>query len=293
MKNIVITGASSGIGRETATTLVGKGWRVFGTVRQAEQALELQAELGERFTPLLCDVREEEAVAAAASTVARALGNERLQGLVNLAGVETVDALAVVPIRDVQNTFDVHVFGMLRMCQAFLPLLGADEGRDGPKGRIVNISSVVGRWGAPFFGTYSSAKHAVEGMSDAMRREFAHVGVDVVIVRPGNTKSGVFEKVRADDHDYIKGTIWEKPVADFRKLFLDGAVNGWPMRRVVAVIEKALTARRPKAAYVAAAERIMNYTAPTLSPPRVVDKVLEFRIKRRSGKPEGGPQRPE
>ena len=293
MRNVVVTGTSSGIGRETARTLAQSGWRVFGTVRKAEQGEALRAELGERFTPLVVDVRDEDAVRRAAEAVNEALGRERLQGLVNCAGIETVDALAVVPIADVQDTFDVHVFGALRMIQAFLPLLGSDEEREGPKGRIVNISSVVGRWGAPFFGTYSAAKHAVEGMSDAMRREFAHVGVDVVVVRPGNTKSGVFEKVRADDHAYIRGTIWEKPVADFRKLFLDGAENGWPMARVVGVIERALTTKRPRAAYVAAAERLMNYTAPTLSPPRLVDKVLEFRIAQRAKRPEGTPQEPE
>ncbi|MCB1420280.1 MAG: SDR family NAD(P)-dependent oxidoreductase [Notoacmeibacter sp.] len=293
MKTIVITGVSSGIGHATAKTLVSKGWRVFGTVRKSEQGERLSAEFGPSFTPLLVDVRDEAAVRAAADQVAGALGNERLQGLINFAGIETVDALAVVPIADVQDTFDVHVFGMLRMVQAFLPLLGSDEARQGPKGRIINISSVVGKWGAPYFGTYSSAKHAVEGMTDAMRREFAHVGVDAIVIRPGNTKSGVFEKVRADHHDYIRGTIWEKPVADFRKLFLDGAINGWPMARVVAVIEKALTAKHPRAAYVAAAERIMNYTAPTLSPPRLVDKVLQMRIALRSRKPESGPQAPE
>ena len=293
MKNVVVTGASSGIGRETARTLARKGWRVFGTVRQKEQGEALRAELGHSFTPLIVDVRDDDAVRHAADRVSDALGNERLQGLVNCAGIETVDALAVVPIADVQDTFDVHVFGALRMVQAFLPLLGSDEGREGPKGRIVNISSVVGKWGAPFFGTYSAAKHAVEGLSDSMRREFAHVGVGVVVVRPGNTKSGVFEKVRADDHGYIRGTIWEKPVADFRKLFLDGAENGWPMARVVGVIERALTTKRPRAAYVAAAERLMNYTAPTLSPPQLVDKVLEFRIAQRAKRPEGTPQEPE
>jgi NAD(P)-dependent dehydrogenase (short-subunit alcohol dehydrogenase family) len=293
MKNIVITGVSSGIGRATAETFVDKGWRVFGTVREPTQADALRRAFGSTFTPLLLDVRNETAVRAAAEQVAVAIGQQRVQGLVNCAGIETVDALAVVPLADVQNTFDVHVFGMLRMVQAFLPLLGSDESRQGPKGRIVNISSVVGKWGAPFFGTYSSAKHAVEGMTEAMRREFSHVGVDAIVVRPGNTKSGVFEKVRAERHDYIRGTVWEKPVADFRKLFLDGAVNGWPMARVVAVIEQALTAPRPRAAYVVAAERLMNYTAPTLSPPRLVDKVLAFRIARRAGRPEGGPQQPE
>jgi NAD(P)-dependent dehydrogenase (short-subunit alcohol dehydrogenase family) len=293
MKNIVISGVSSGIGRATAKSLVFQGWRVFGTVRERSQAEALSREWGPSFTPLLVDVRNETAVREAAERVAQAIGGERLQGLVNCAGIETVDALAVVPLADVQNTFDVHVFGMLRMVQAFLPLLGSDEARQGPKGRIVNISSVVGKWGAPFFGTYSSAKHAVEGMTEAMRREFSHVGVDAIVIRPGNTKSGVFEKVRVDHHDYIRGTVWEKPVADFRKLFLDGAVNGWPMARVVAVIEKALTAPRPRAAYVAAAERLMNYTAPTLSPPRLVDKVLAFRIARRAGRPESGPQKPE
>jgi NAD(P)-dependent dehydrogenase (short-subunit alcohol dehydrogenase family) len=292
MKNIVISGVSSGIGRATAKSLVSQGWRVFGTVRERSQAEALSREWGPSFTPLLVDVRNETAVREAAERVAKAIGGERLQGLVNCAGIETVDALAVVPLADVQNTFDVHVFGMLRMVQAFLPLLGSDEARQGPKGRIVNISSVVGKWGAPFFGTYSSAKHAVEGMTEAMRREFSHVGVDAIVIRPGNTKSGVFEKVRVDHHDYIRGTVWERPVADFRKLFLDGAVNGWPMARVVAVIEKALTAPRPRAAYVAAAERLMNYTAPTLSPPRMVDKVLAFRIARRAGRPESGTQKP-
>ena len=292
MRSVVVTGTSSGIGRATAGTLVGQGFRVFGTVRRAEDGEAVRAEIGEGYVPILMDVTDEASVRAGAAEVAVALGNERLAGLVNNAVIQTVDALAVQPIEDVRRTLDVGVLGGLRTVQAFLPLLGADEGRDGPKGRIVNISSIAGSVGFPFYGAYCAAKHAVEGMSESMRREFRHVGVDVIVVAPGNTKSGVFEKVRADVHAHVKGTVWEKPLEDFRKLFLDGAVNGWPMSRVVDAIVTALTASRPKARYVPSAERLMNYTAPQLLPKRLVDWVLDKRIALRAGKPESAPQEP-
>ena len=292
MRTVVVTGTSSGIGRATAKALANEGFRVFGTVRRTEDGEAASKEIGESYTPLIMDVTDERSVRAAAATVAEALGTERLAGLVNNAGIETVDALAVQPIEDVAATLDVHVLGTLRAVQAFLPLLGSDESRTGPKGRIVNISSIAGSVGYPFFGAYCAAKHAVEGLSEAMRREFRHIGVDVIVVAPGNTKSGVFEKVRTDRHGHVAGTIWEKPLEGFRRLFLDGAVNGWPMSRVTGTIAKALTASRPKARYVPSAERVMNYTAPTMMPKRLVDWVLDQRIALRARKPESAPQEP-
>jgi NAD(P)-dependent dehydrogenase (short-subunit alcohol dehydrogenase family) len=113
MKNIVVTGVPSGIGRATAKTFVNKGWSLFGTVREPTQADALQREFGSMFTPLVVDVRNETSVHAAAEQVAAAIGQQRVQGLVNCAGIETVDSLTVVPLSDVQTTFNVHVFGML------------------------------------------------------------------------------------------------------------------------------------------------------------------------------------
>ena len=292
MRSVVVTGTSSGIGRATARALAGRGLRVFGTVRRPEDGEAVRAEIGEAYVPIVMEVTDEASVREAAARVADVLSDDRLAGLVNNAGIETVDALAVQPIEDVARTLDVHVLGTLRTVQAFLPLLGGDESRTGPKGRIVNISSIAGSVGYPFFGAYCAAKHAVEGLSESMRREFRHVGVDVIVVAPGNTKSGVFEKVRADAHAHVKGTIWEEPLENFRRLFLDGAVNGWPMGRVTDVIATALTASRPKARYVPSAERLMNYTAPTLLPKRLVDWVLDRRIALRARKPESAPQEP-
>jgi len=185
MKSVVVTGSSTGIGWGIAKVLIGKGFRVFGSVRKAEDGERLRKEFGPNFVPLYFDVTDAAAVAKGADQVAAALGGEMLSGLVNNAGIAVAGPLLYVKIDEFRHQIEVNLTGQLIVTQAFAPLLGADRSRKGEPGRIVMISSVGGKNASPFVGPYNASKFALEGLSESLRRELMLFGIDVIIVAPG------------------------------------------------------------------------------------------------------------
>src|SRR5271165_6933260 len=180
MKSVLVTGASSGIGWGAAKVLVEQGFRVFANVRKPADADRLAAELGPRLTPLIFDITDEAGVAAAAKTVATALGEKTLDGLVNNAGISVPGPVLLLPIEELRHQMEVNLVGQIIVTQAFAPLLGVDPARQGPKGRIVMISSVGGRMAFPFNGAYHASKFAIEAISESLRRELMLFGVKVI-----------------------------------------------------------------------------------------------------------------
>ncbi len=152
MKSVVVTGVSTGIGRGAATVLVQQGWQVFGSVRREADGQALQRALGAAFISLVFDVQDNEAILAAAGQVRGHLGGRTLDGLVNNAGSSFSDPLLVQSVADFRQQLEINLVGVFAVTRAFAPLLGADPALTGPKGRIVNISSVGGRMGVPFGG---------------------------------------------------------------------------------------------------------------------------------------------
>jgi NAD(P)-dependent dehydrogenase (short-subunit alcohol dehydrogenase family) len=197
MRSVVITGASTGIGWATAKLLIDRGFRVFGSVRQQADADRLRSEFGANFTPLLFDVTDEAAVLSAAREVRAALGGETLAGLVNNAGIAVPGPLLELPIEQFRRQMDINVIGPILAVQAFGPLLGSDPELKGPKGRIVMVSSVAGKSGNPLSSAYAASKHAVEGLSESLRRELMLFGIDVIIIAPGAVKTPIWGKASA------------------------------------------------------------------------------------------------
>ena len=279
MKNAVVTGVSSGLGRGVVAVLIRQGWTVFGSVRKEADAADLQRAFGKAFVPLVFDVTDEAAIAAAAQTVAAALGGRTLDGLVNNAGASFEDPLLVQSVADFRAQIEVNLVGMFAVTRAFAPLLGADPSLSGPKGRIVNISSVGGKFAAPFIGAYAASKHGVEGFSDSLRRELLLVGVDVIVVGPGSVKTAIWDKAEARSTAHLKGTIWEEPVQKFQDYMLKGGRNGLEPEAAGEIIAKALTVAKPKARYVAVkSAEWANVTIPALLPKRLVDRMLGRRL---------------
>src|SRR3954454_3826609 len=194
MKSVVITGASTGIGWATAKLLLSRGFLVFGSVRKQSDADRLKSEFGADFTPLLFDVTDEAAVLSAARQVRAALGGETLAGLVNNAGIAVAGPVLGLSADEFRRQMDVNVIGPIIATQAFGPLLGADRSLTGPPGRIVMISSVAGRNGNPLTPAYSASKHAIEGLSESLRRELMLFGIDVIIVAPGPVRTPIWSK---------------------------------------------------------------------------------------------------
>src|SRR5438132_10072560 len=194
MRSVVITGASTGIGWATAKLLLDRGFRVFGSVRKQADVDRLSKQFGANFTPLLFDVTDEAAVLVAARQVRAALGGETLTGLVNNAGIAVAGPVLELSADDFRRQMDINVIGPVIATQAFGPLLGADPSLKGPKGRIVMISSVAGKNGNPLSAPYCTSKHAIEGLSESLRRELMLFGIDVIIVAPGPVRTPIWSK---------------------------------------------------------------------------------------------------
>ena len=274
MKTVVITGASTGIGRSTAEHLAAKGWQVFAGVRKEQDGEALTA-ADARIKPILLDVTNPEQVDAAVETIRAALGGQKLAGLVNNAGIANMGPLALQPLDQFKAHFDVNVFGLLRASQAFAPLLGMDESLSGKPGRIVNITSVGGRLAAPFLGAYTATKHAVESMTDSLRRELVIFGIDAIAVGPGAVKTPIWDKAEdANSSNPYSNSPWAQPIEKFSETMLDGGRTGLAPEVIAATIEKALTARKPKARYAPVPDKLTNFTLPMLLPKRVVDGVF-------------------
>jgi len=277
-RSVVVTGASTGIGRAAAKALVQQGLRVFGSVRKPEDAQSLTDEFGGEVVPLRFDVTEPESISNAASYVEQALEGTTLAGLVNNAGIALAGSLMHQPIDDLRQQFEVNVFGLMAVTQAFLPLLGARRDPPGPPGRVVNLSSVGGRIAYPFMGAYSASKHALEALSDSLRRELMIYGVDVIVVEPGAVKTPIWEKAEDIDISRYEGTDYAQIIQKFKKMMLAQGRAGLQPSRVGEVIADAITTARPKARYAIPDQPWIGWRIPRLLPDRWIDKAVAQQV---------------
>jgi NAD(P)-dependent dehydrogenase (short-subunit alcohol dehydrogenase family) len=272
MKTVVITGASTGIGRSAAEYLAGQGWRVFAGVRKEKDGEPLR-EASKNIIPILLDVTKSDQVDAAVQTVRETLDGVKLAGLVNNAGIANMGPLALQPLDQFEAHFQVNVFGALRATQAFAPLLGMDESLAGKPGRIVNITSVGGKLASPFLGAYTATKHAMESMTDSLRRELIIFGIDAISIGPGSVKTPIWDKAEEDNSSNpYSNSPWAKPLEIFSQTMLEGGRDGLEPEVVAKDIERALSADNPKARYAPVPDKLTNFTLPMLMPKRWVDK---------------------
>ena len=272
--SVVVTGASTGMGRATVELLLSKGFRVFGTVRKESEARDLQYALGSAFTPLLMDVTDQAAVGRCAMQVRAALDGNKLAGLVNNAGISLVGPMLHQPIADIRTQLEVNLIGPAIVTQAFAPLLGADRSLKGKPGRIVNMSSVGGKFGGPFLGAYAASKHGLEGMSESLRRELLLYGIDVILVEPGYVNTPILDKAENEDYAQYRGTEYAPILERFRTMFIAEGRKGLEPRAVAEAVYKALTISRPKVSYTIVKQKLKNWTIPMMLPKRTVDRVI-------------------
>jgi NAD(P)-dependent dehydrogenase (short-subunit alcohol dehydrogenase family) len=279
MRSVVVTGASTGIGRGAASVLIAQGFRVFAGVRREADGQRLAAELGDNCVPLIFDVTDAAAVASAAERVAAAIGAERLAGLVNNAGIAVPGPLLELPIAEVRRQFEVNLIGQLTVTQAFAPLIGTDPARRGRPGRIVMISSVGGRNAAPFLGPYAASKFALEGLSESLRRELMVFGIDVIVVAPGAVATPIWDKADAIDITPYAATPYAEALARVKRVMIAMGRDGLPPERVGRVVATALTSARPctRYTYSVTPDPVQNFLARVL-PKRLVDRLIAKRL---------------
>ncbi|MEW6450929.1 MAG: oxidoreductase [Pseudomonadota bacterium] len=231
----LVTGASSGIGHATAKALQSAGFRVFGTSRRATN------ESADGVTMLTCDVTDDASVAKLANDVLARAG--RIDLLVNNAGIGLLGGAEESSIAQAQALFDVNVFGVLRVTNAVLPTM-----RRQGKGRIVNLSSVLGLIPAPYSALYASTKHAIEGYSESLDHELRSFGIRVVLVEPAYTRTSFEENLAKPDRVL---DLYGAARAGMEVILRKAIETGDTPEVVAETILKAATASLPRRRYAA------------------------------------------
>ena len=279
MKSIVITVTSTGIGYACSKHFIEKGYKVFGSVRNDKDANRVSNELGNNFVPLMFDVTNETAVKESVKVVENQIGDQKLSGLINNAGLGVMGTIQSLSAEQFKYQFDVNVLGVFHCCQAYLDLLGADKNRKGDPGKIINISSVSGEIGMPFMSAYNMSKFGLEGFSEGIRRELLMYGIDVVVIAPGPVKTPIWTKLmqkneakRYDNSDYRESVSKLMRMSEnMEKAGVEASVIA---ERALSVIENT----KNKTRYRIDPTRMQNIML-QLFPKRVADRMIAERMK--------------
>jgi len=277
-RSVVVTGASTGIGYAIAQLLAREGFHVFATVRRMDDAERLSEEIGDEVTPLIFDVTDPEGLKDAARDVAQRLGTTTLAGLVNNAGVAIAGPLLHLPVEELRRQLDINVVAQVAVIQAFAPLLGADRTRTGGPGRIVNMSSIAGRIAMPFTGAYAASKHALEALTDSLRRELLLYGIDVIAIEPGPIATPIWDKAEKQDFGPIMETDYREPALRLRSYMLKRGRDGLAPEVVAAAVLRALVAPKPPTRIALLKGKFANFTLPRLLPDRMLDRMIGKRL---------------
>jgi NAD(P)-dependent dehydrogenase (short-subunit alcohol dehydrogenase family) len=271
VRSVLVTGASTGIGRASALRLDAAGWRVFAGVRREEDAEALREAGSERIAPLFLDVTDAEQIAAAAALIGAE--PEGLHGLVNNAGVAIPSPLETMPIDDFRRQVEINLTGHVAVTQAMLPAIR----RAG--GRVVFISSIGGRIAFPLTGAYHAAKFGIEAVGDVFRQELAPWGLRVSIVEPGSIDTPIWDRGErtADEigaRSPQRESLYGRAIENYRKVIKDTAERGIPPQKVAKVIEHALSAKRPRSRYLVGLDAKVQARIKPLIPPPVFDRIV-------------------
>jgi len=246
MATVLITGASAGIGRAAAVRLAASGHHVIATGRNDGALEQIRRTAKGKVDTLTLDVTSPAAIENARREVEAICGQRGLDVLINNAGTTLAGPIEDVGDAELKAQFETNVFGPLRMIRAFLPGMRARR-----HGRIINISSIVGRLALPFFGPYNATKHAIEALSDSLRNEVRPFGIEVVLIEPGGISTGFPETERSAleacgqaNPAYARQI---KKVIDFQK---DLGRNAAKPDVAARAIVRAVEAKRPRARYV-------------------------------------------
>jgi NAD(P)-dependent dehydrogenase (short-subunit alcohol dehydrogenase family) len=243
-------------------------------VRKQADADRLQKEFGNGFVPLMMDITNADAVHQAAQKVGSMIGDRNLNGLVNNAGIVVSGPLLYLRPSEYRRQLEVNMISPLVVTQAFAPLLGTDKKRQGPPGRIVNITSSGAKVPIPLLGAYGASKSGLEGMSDVLRLELMLFGIDLVMIEPGFVNTTMYDKGEKEDLTEFKPTEYWNAVRNFQKFIVAEGRKGFSPELLGEAVHLALSTAKPKARYAVIKQRFKNWTLPRLLPARLLDSVV-------------------
>jgi NAD(P)-dependent dehydrogenase (short-subunit alcohol dehydrogenase family) len=284
---VVVTGASSGIGRASVEKAAARGWQVFAGVRDQAAADRIRQLAPERIVPIRLDITEPDEIEAAAKLVGDALGGWPLTGLFNNAGTTWPCPIEYLTMADFRRQLEVNLIGHLAVIKAFLPQLRR------PGGRILATSSPGAKIAAPFMAGYVAAKAGLEGICAVLRTELRPDGIDVSVIEPGFVATDMRHKLQRDTEAVIAGLpeAGQRRFAAVLRQVMAGiqreAADGAPPEVVADAVWHALTDPRPKVRYPAGPGARRVLTLAKLLPERVMDRVVARMLKAGNGASHG------
>ncbi len=268
MKTILITGASTGIGWDSVRALVEKGYRVVGTVRNETDAAKLRQSFSNQVVPIIIDLIELEAISQLPFILKERFQIEKLDGLVNNAGIALAGPFLDQDFSEIEKTIRINVLALMKVTQVLLPMLGAHGGAS-HAGTIVNISSIAGTGGAPFLSAYAASKHAVEGFSDVLRKELMLFGIKVVVIGPGSIKTPIWNKGFEVLRTHYEKSIYANAFNRFMALVKSEIENALDVSRVSDLVVESFESSYPKFRYAPIPRPLTNWYLPRIIPKRL------------------------
>ncbi|MBC7741061.1 MAG: SDR family NAD(P)-dependent oxidoreductase [Bdellovibrionaceae bacterium] len=270
-KNILVTGASTGIGYDTVRALAAEGFNVIATVRKESDREILIKDFSNNVKVLILDVTNLASVELLPAQL-KQLGVTELAGLVNNAGVAMAAPFQHQPFEEIQNMIQVNVLSLMKVTQVLLPLLGAYAGAKTP-GRIVNISSIAGKSAAPFLSVYAASKFAVEGFAEGLRKELMLYGIKVINIGPGSIRTPIWQKGFAVVKEKYNQTAYAGPFQKFISMALAFEKTGLEVAAVSKLVVRALHSSGPAFRYAPIPNPLMSWYIPQILPARTYNWV--------------------
>jgi NAD(P)-dependent dehydrogenase (short-subunit alcohol dehydrogenase family) len=276
MKSVLVTGASSGIGRATVRKLDAAGWKVFAGVRREEDAAALAAESSSRLEPLLLDVLDPDAIAAAAERIDAEPGG--LHGLVPNAGSAFAGPLETLPLDLFREQLELNLTAQLAVIQAVMPAIRK------ARGRIILMSSDGGRVALPYTGAYHASKYGIEALGDSLRQELAPWGIKVVLILPGAIDTQIWARGEVVADKFFAESprtqeLYGSQTERYREFIHEVAKDAIPAAKVAAKVEVALEKRRPRARYMVGLDAHVVARLGPVIPPTIFDWVIAKTMK--------------
>jgi len=269
MKTVLITGASSGIGKATAIYLAKNGYRVYAAARRIAQMEELK-KIG--IIPIALDLSEDDGIVRCAERLIQEAGS--IDILINNAGSGYYGALEDMPMADAKYQMEINLFAAARLTQLLLPTM-----RKNKYGKIINISSIGGKVTLPMGSWYHASKFALEGLSDALRKEVKSFGIDVIVIEPGGTKSEMTTLGTTYLNRISGSTVYKHLAKGVSKMYAATDKNASDPIVIAQLIKKSIEAKSPKTRYAGASgAKLMLFLRKLLSD-KMFDKMVMQQMK--------------
>ena len=272
---VLITGVSTGIGLALCRMFLTHDWKVYGSVRKQSDCPFDSRDFPD-FELLIFDVTDHEAIQKATFKI-KTEHQTGIDLLINNAGIAVGGPLVHIPMEEFRYQFEVNVFGLLAVTQAFYPLLRSKGNK--PAGRIIQISSVSGKIGFPFVGAYAASKFAVEGLSETLRRELIKDEIKVIVVGPGAVKTPIWEKSVSPVASKYSQTEYAAAIEKVNNFFVNTAVQtGLEASDVATRIFKIANKKTPRSRYTMISRYLTGYLLPLVLPASWIDRLMTRRL---------------